>query len=110
MNPLSQLSLSVSRLFAQATIQCSKDVPKCDTGLPQVALTAGSIQSVLQIVFGVLGAVAVIIIVIAGLQFIASQGDPQGVAKARMTIIYAAIGLGISLMAEAIVTFVLGRL
>jgi Type IV secretion system pilin len=81
----------------------------CDTGLPS-ASASGSLTSLLQVVFAVFGAIAVLMIVIAGLNFVTAQGDPSKVAKARNTIIYALVGLVIAVSAEAFVTFVIGRI
>jgi len=78
--------------------------------LPQVTAPGTSpIQTGLQIVFGIFGAVAVLIITIAGFQFVLSRGDPQRTATARNTIIYAVIGLAVSMSAFAVVTFMIGR-
>lgn len=102
------------RLFnyiASAAISSSNacgDSSSCNTGLPQT--NAGQITNILQIVFGVAGALALLIIIIAALRFITSNGDPQGVAQARNTIIYAAIGLVVCIFAEVIVSFVLTNL
>jgi hypothetical protein len=85
----------------------------CDnftTNLPTVAATNQSLVLVIQIIFGIIGAMAVIYIMFAAFHFMRSQGDPQTVAKARNGIIYALIGLAIVVLAELIVTFVLGRL
>jgi hypothetical protein len=57
-----------------------------------------------------MGAIALIIIILAGIRFITSQGNPDNLAKARNTIIFAAVGLAVSLGALTIVTFVVGRL
>ncbi len=65
------------------------------------------LQSVLQFTFGVLGAIAVLVIVIAALQYVLSAGDTQKVARAKDAIIYALIGLAVAVMAYAIVAFVL---
>ncbi len=80
----------------------------CTTGLPQTS-TDHALQTALTIAFGIIGVIAVIIVVIGGLQFVTSQGDPQAAARARMTIIYAVIGLAIAISAEAIVAFVLNK-
>ena len=56
------------------------------------------------------GIIAVIVIVFGGIQYITSNGNPSGVQKAKQTIMYAAIGLAITLMAVAIVNFVVGAL
>jgi type IV secretory pathway VirB2 component (pilin) len=79
------------------------------TNLPQGAASSSNLQHILQIVIGTLAAVAVLIIVIAGLNFVTAGGDSQKVAKARGTIVYALVGLVIAISAEAIVTFVLGN-
>jgi len=79
------------------------------TNLPQGAATGNNLQNIISIVLATFGAVAVLIIVIAGLKFVTSQGDPQGVAKARMTIVYALVGLAVAVSAEIIVNFVLWR-
>ena len=98
--------------FAQAPAQvnCDQANGTCNTGLPMVSANAANIQHILEIVFGIIAVVALIIIILSALQFVTAQGDPQGVSKARQAIIYAAIGLGVALSAEAIVAFVLSRL
>lgn len=78
--------------------------------LPQGNLTNNSVQNFLQIVFGFGGGLALLVIVVAGLRYVLSQGDPGGVAKSRSAIIYAVIGLVVCAIAFSIVTFVLDRL
>lgn len=91
---------------ASGAVNCNQGTP-CVTDLPVVDASTAQLQQILQITFGILGAAAVFVIVIAGLRFISSQGNPQEVAKARNTVIYAIIGLIIMLAAEGIVSFVL---
>lgn len=81
-----------------------------DTGLPGSTISNGAVSNLLQIAFGIIGAVAVLFIVIAALQLITSSGNPESAKRARETIIYAVIGLVISISAEAIVTFFLSNL
>jgi len=87
--------------FAQVNINNS------EVDIPQSSLSSTSLHTILQIVFGAAGGVALIVIIIAGMRFILSQGDPNNVTKARNTIIYAVIGLIICIAAFSIVTFVL---
>lgn len=54
--------------------------------------------------------IAVIVIVTGGIQYVTSNGNPSAVQKAKQTIMYAAIGLVISLLAVAIVNFAIGAL
>lgn len=89
---------------------CSSDGAGCDTGLPQVSAGTPELQQILQIVFGISAALAVLFVVIGALRFVVSDGDPQDTARARNTIIYALIGLLIALAAEAIVSFALNKL
>lgn len=77
------------------------------TGLSNTSAGPTELQSILQIVFGIIGSIAVLIILIAGFKFISSSGNPESIAKARETIIYAIIGLVVAMLAEVIVSFVL---
>jgi hypothetical protein len=87
-------------------------ITEIDTGvLPHVtAEGAAPINTILTIVFGLMGTVSLLIIILAGLRLITSQGQPEKLNKARDTIIYAAIGLAVSLGAYGIVTFVINKL
>ena len=57
----------------------------------------------------VVGVIAVISIIIGGLKFITSHGDPANLNAARNTIIYAVVGLVIVALAQIIVRYVLMR-
>ena len=85
-------------------------IPPDQINIPQKAVTNSTVENVMRIVFGTLGAIALIIIIIAGIKFMTSQGNPEALAKARNTIIYAAVGLAVAIGAFSIVTFVIGRL
>ena len=77
-----------------------------DFKVPKTDLSSGSIDNLFQIVFAISGSIALIILMIASLKYITSRGDPQGVAKAKNTILYALVGLAISAAAFSIVGFV----
>jgi hypothetical protein len=55
-----------------------------------------------------IGAISVIMIIIAGLRFVVSMGNPKQVKAARDTIFNAIIGLVIAISSYAIVNFVIG--
>jgi hypothetical protein len=74
--------------------------------LPQVNADGAHLRTILNIVFAITGAIAVLIIVLAGFRFILSQGSPNEVATARNAIIYALVGLVVIISAFAIVNFV----
>lgn len=95
-----------------ATDICSQDVPQevkdangCGGG------SAANLEEVIvNIISGIVGAlalVAVIFIVVGGINYMTSQGDPGKVKKAKDTILYAVIGLVIAVLAFAIVNFVI---
>lgn len=68
------------------------------------------IQLVFQMISVTMGAIAVLVIAIAGFQYVISAGDPNKTARAKDAIIYALIGLTISAFAYTIVTFVIGNI
>jgi len=55
----------------------------------------------------IIGSVAVLMIVIGGLRYVTSNGEPAQLTSAKNTVLYAAIGLVLAVMANAIVNFVL---
>lgn len=67
------------------------------------------IQTALSVAFGIAGAIAFLIIVIAGMQYVFSQGDPQATKKSKDTIIYALVGLVLAIIAQSVVSFALSR-
>jgi Type IV secretion system pilin len=80
------------------------------TNLPSTPATTVAIKTIMTIVFTITGAIAVIIVTIGGIKYASSQGDPQATAKAKGTIIYAAVGLIVSIFAAAIIQFAAGHI
>ena len=64
-------------------------------------------NNILNIFTYIIGAVAVLMMIIGGLRYVTSNGDANQVSSAKNTILYAAIGLVVAAMANAIVNFVL---
>ncbi len=90
--------------FAEVQIQQSEI-----KNLPTTPLGSDTFQRVLQLVFGIAGGIAIIVITVAGFQYVLSLGNAQSAAKAKNAIIYALIGLVVCIFAFSIVTFVLGE-
>lgn len=86
----------LTQIFAQLVVD-----------LPKTSANSGRIQTIYNIVLAIMGAVAVLIIVIGGFKYIVSQGNPQDIAAAKNTIIYALVGLLVIIAAFAIVNFVI---
>ena len=68
------------------------------------------INTVINVILGLVGVVAVFMLILGGINFITSQGDTAKVTKARNTILYGAIGLVVALLAYAIVNFVVSKI
>jgi uncharacterized membrane protein len=64
------------------------------------------IKTVVDILSVIVGAVAVIMIIVGGFRYVISGGDSNGVSGAKNTIMYAIIGLVVVLFAQVIVAFV----
>jgi hypothetical protein len=94
--------LDMKLLFAQVIDPNTLNIPK--------ATNSGVIQTVLQFTFGLGAALSFLIIVFAGFQFVTSGGDSNKVKKARQTILYASIGLAVTLGATLLVSFAVGQL
>lgn len=75
------------------------------SGLPNHS-PSGTLNTVLNIVFSITASISLLMIVIGGLRYILAKGDPNGTAQAKNTIIYAVVGLVITMAAYSIVTFV----
>jgi hypothetical protein len=78
-------------------------------GLPKVSADGNELQTILRVVFGIVGALAFLFIVISGFRYVISAGDPQEIAKAKNGIIYSLIGLVVSISAQIIVTWIVGN-
>lgn len=70
----------------------------------------GIIATIVNILSIIIGVAAVIIIIIAGIQYMLSTGDPSKVNNAKNAIIYAVVGLIIAVSSQIIVRFVISRI
>lgn len=91
------------------------DISQCTewsggSGISQNDDLMATLTTVINVIVGAIGFVAVVMIVIGGISFATSQGDSGKVAKARNTILYGVVGLVVALLAFAIVNFVLGSI
>lgn len=69
-----------------------------------------TVNTIINVALGVIGLVAVVMIIMGGLSYTTSAGDAAKVKKAKDTIMYGVIGLVVALLAFAIVNFVLGNI
>ena len=68
------------------------------------------LKDVINLLLFIIGAIAVIMIIIGGIKYTTSNGDQAQVTSAKNTILYAVVGLVVAIMAYAIVNFVLRAL
>lgn len=69
-----------------------------------------TITNILYSIIGIAGLVAVIFVIIGGINYITSTGDSAKLEKAKKTIIYACIGLAICALSFAIVNWAIAAI
>lgn len=106
-------ALPTSSAYAEVDICGRGDVPQavrdangCSGGSD--SKISNTIQGILNGIIGAAGLVAVIFIVIGGINYMTSAGDSAKVEKGKKTILYATIGLIICALSFAIVNWVIG--
>lgn len=68
----------------------------------------GTFATITNVLLFIIGAVAVIMIVIGGMRYVLSGGDSNQITSAKNTILYAIIGIIVAILAYAAVNFVIG--
>jgi hypothetical protein len=119
MSLVSSSALMVSSAGAiDVAPQCS-DPKFVDTNVcKEIQSQSGTTQSpivrligvIISVLSYVIGAAAIIGIIVSSLRMILANGDSGGIASARSSIIYCLIGLAIAAIAQSIVIFVLNKL
>lgn len=104
---------------AYADVMCSdgemhgslKECPEWqdDEGISSNDNLMATLTTIINVVIGVVGFVAVAMIVMGGISYATSQGDASKTKKAMNTILYGVVGLVVALLAFAIVNFVLSN-
>ncbi|HOX60752.1 MAG TPA: pilin [Candidatus Magasanikbacteria bacterium] len=80
-----------------------------ETGLGNRDIRA-TVASIIKVAMGLLGIVAVVIILIGGFEWMTAGGSDDKVGEAKKRILYGVIGLAIIMSAYALTTFVLTQL
>lgn len=89
------------KLFSQIEID-----PRDIDGVPMVNDPQTGLDDIMGWTFILITAVAIVVIIIAGIRFITSRGDPQKVSSAKNTIIYAVVGIILAALTTSIVRLV----
>jgi len=88
--------------------QFAQKISAGGSGIPTVGGDS-LLHNGLNLVYFIAGALAVIVIIIAGIMYTISSGDAGRVAKAKNLLTYAIVGLIVVLCAYTITGFVMGR-
>lgn len=121
---LTLLSLASVFLFALAPLQTVQAAPvdvfdkACSSNSSDPALCNNSngsglfgiIRTIIQVMLIIGGIIAVIMIILGGIRYTTSNGDQADVKAAKDTILYAIVGLVVTISGYAIVTWVVGKL
>lgn len=96
---------SASAAFTQ-TITDGTNASK-GAGTPDNLFADGGVfQTVVNVLLFIIGAIAVIMLIIGGIRYVVSGGDQSAVTGAKNTILYAIVGIVVALLAYAAVKFV----
>lgn len=79
----------------------------CSTTAQPTTSLDSEIHTVINLLSLVVGLIAIIMIIIAGLRYITSAGEAEKIKSAKNTLIYAIVGLVIVALAQTIAHFVL---
>jgi len=70
----------------------------------------GIFATIANVLIFLVGAIAVIYLIIGGLRYVTSGGDAKAVSAAKDTILYAVIGIVVAVISFALVSFVINAL
>ena len=99
--------MSFSTFLADASSTIQNGANQACAGGSCNQTTVGNIfASLANALIFLVGAVAVIMLIISGLRYVLSNGDAKAAGEARNAILYSVIGLIVAIASYAIVTFV----
>lgn len=83
--------------------------PNKTSSLPRVTDTQSALQKGLSLTFIIIGAMSLMLLVIAGFRYTISGGDSTKVTETKRAIIYTIVGIIVSASAYIIVNAVMGQ-
>jgi hypothetical protein len=116
------LALPLVASASAAPITTSTQCPGSTTSQGQILEGVGEtgshcdssgVSSLLSTIVGILsyvvGAVAILMVIVSGFKYITSGGDSAKVGNAKNTLIYAVIGVAVAALAQLMVHYVLSK-
>jgi cytochrome bd-type quinol oxidase subunit 2 len=105
MKKFTQISLGAMSLLP--AVAFAADIPGVTPVTPGGDLSIASVLSnIIYWILGLAGGIAVLFLILGGLQYISSSGNKDKAEKAKQTILYAVIGLIVIALSFVIVAFV----
>lgn len=77
-----------------------------DVNIPKAEINDAQLGGIISTILVIAGIVAVIFIILGGIRYAISQGNPQDLEKGKDMIVYALVGLFFVIFAFVIVQFV----
>jgi len=77
--------------------------------IPKTTADQNDLTKIINVILAVMGALAFLMLIIAGFRYTISQGDANRVADAKRMIIYTLVGLVVIALAATIVNFVVAQ-
>lgn len=99
--------MTIFELMARAVDKAVR-IKSAEVNIPKVS-SIDVLSGVMSGIYVVVGAIAVIIIILSSFTFASGAYDPAKIAKAKNTILYSVVGLIVVIIAFAITQFILGR-
>jgi len=103
LNAILLVSLVCFPILASAQITSVQTPP---TPITSVESVFGILNRLIQWIFTILLIMAVIFIMFAAFGYLGSAGDPEAVKSAQNKLIYAAVAIGVGLIAQGVVFIV----
>jgi hypothetical protein len=92
------------------TIDNGAQCAKADSAKDNLFAPNGVFATIANTLIFLVGAVAVIYLIIGGLRYVVSNGDSKAVEGAKNTILYAIVGIVVAVISFALVQFVINAL
>ena len=103
------LALGAGKVMA-LSVQEGAEAARAE-GMPKALIgPSGVFTQITNTVLYIVGIISVIMLIYGGLRYVISGGDSKKVTDAKNTILYAIIGLIVSILAFAIVNFVINAI
>lgn len=104
---LTVLALDIAQAHAVGTISEGAGSARGQDQPVDLFGDTGVFSKISSVLLFIVGAIAVIMIVIGGLRYVISGGDATQVQSAKNTILYALVGVIVAILAYAAVNFVI---